>query len=311
MKILSKAGQEEIALVYVAETADGQLVEFVESVSPPLPREKKWVLIISTLYGCPIGCKICDAGSHYQGPISRADMMSQIDYLITKRYPGQRVPIEKFKIQFARMGEPAFNEDVIEVLEDLHLLYDAPGLIPCISTVAPEGCQRFFSRLLEIKKRIYKDRFQLQFSIHTTDLSQREWLMPVRKWDFEKIGQYGEDFYEYGDRKITLNFALVKDAPIDPGVLRRYFRPDIFLIKITPTNPTHQALKNNVQSHIQSDKQNYEVIEKLRQEGYEVILSIGEYTENQIGSNCGQYITNYQKENFKIENSYTYPLEKV
>ena len=50
--VKAKAGDEKIATVYVAETAEGRMIEFVESIQPPLPIEKKWVLIISTLHGC-------------------------------------------------------------------------------------------------------------------------------------------------------------------------------------------------------------------------------------------------------------------
>ena len=66
MKILAKTGTEDVAIVYIAEMDNGRLVEFVESVQPPIPREKKWVLIVSTLYGCPVGCRFCDAGEYYE-----------------------------------------------------------------------------------------------------------------------------------------------------------------------------------------------------------------------------------------------------
>jgi len=75
MKILASTGREDVAMVYMAEIEQGKLVEFVESVQPPLPREKKWVLIVSTLFGCPVKCLMCDAGSHYEGKLSREDIL--------------------------------------------------------------------------------------------------------------------------------------------------------------------------------------------------------------------------------------------
>ena len=69
MKITAKAGKEDIATVFIAEMDNGKLIEFVESVQPPIPREKKWVLIVSILYGCPIGCRFCDAGEYYMGKL--------------------------------------------------------------------------------------------------------------------------------------------------------------------------------------------------------------------------------------------------
>ncbi|KPL00772.1 MAG: radical SAM protein [candidate division Zixibacteria bacterium SM23_73_3] len=311
MKIIAKIGEENIALVYIAEMEDGKVIEFVESVQPPIPREKKWVLTLSTLYGCPVGCRFCDAGSHYEGKLSKRDMISQIDYLITSRFPDKVVPVQKFKIQFARMGDPSFNQDVLDVLQELPELYDAPGLLPSLSTVAPEGTDRFFEKLLEIKKKFYKERFQLQFSIHTTDIKKRNWLVPVNKWDFEKIAEYGKAFYKKGERKLTLNFALADGMPVKPDVLLRHFNPDKFLIKITPVNPTCRASANKIFSCVLPDEKKYEIIDALNEAGYEVILSIGELAENDIGSNCGQHVTSYLKERDKIKGGYTFPLQIV
>jgi len=53
MKIVASAGHPEVAMVYVVEFPKG-LVECVEAVQPPRSREEKWVLMISTLFGCPI-----------------------------------------------------------------------------------------------------------------------------------------------------------------------------------------------------------------------------------------------------------------
>jgi 23S rRNA (adenine2503-C2)-methyltransferase len=311
MRIRAKTGREDVAIVYVAETDAGKALEFVESVQPPIPRDEKWVLIISTLYGCPVGCRFCDAGSHYRGKLSKDDMMSQIDYLVTSRFPDRKVPIRKFKIQFARMGEPSFNQNVLEVLRKLPRAYHAPGLLPTLSTIAPKGTERFFEELLRIKDELYKERFQLQFSIHSTDAEKRDWLIPVKKWDFEKMAEYGEAFYRKGERKITLNFALVEEVPVNPDILLRYFDPGKFLVKITPVNPTYQASENNISSHILPDEENYEVIDALRQRGYQVILSIGELAENDIGSNCGQHWLNFLRANGKLKDGYTYPLKAL
>jgi 23S rRNA (adenine2503-C2)-methyltransferase len=311
MRIKAKVGNENIATVYIAETEKGKLIEFAESVEPPIPREKKWVLTLSTLYGCPVGCRFCDAGNFYQGKLSKADILSQIDYLIRSRFPDGNVPAEKFKVQFARVGEPSFNRNVLDVLQELPKLYDAPGLIPSISTIAPEGTDTFFARLFEIKNELYRERFQLQFSIHTTDIEKRDWLIPAKKWDFAKIANYGNAFYRSGERKITLNFALAEGMPVDPDVLLRYFMPDKFLLKVTPVNPTYQVSKNNLSSHIQPDRENYEIIDALREAGYRVILSIGDWEENHIGSNCGQHISNYLRKKAPITNGYTYPLHET
>jgi len=311
MKILSWTGREDIAMVYIAEFEDGKRVEFVESVQPPLPREKKWVLIVSTLFGCPVGCKMCDAGIDFKGKLSEREIFSQIDFLIRKRFKNNSIPVEKFKIQFARMGEPTLNPSVLDVLEKLPERYKAPGLIPSLSTVAPKGCEEFFERLVEIKKRLYRDgHFQLQFSIHSTDEKTREWLIPIKKWSLAQIGDYGERFYEKGDRKLTLNFALAEEVKVEPEVLLKYFDPKLFLVKITPLNPTYQAKRHGLESYLEpmNQEKKYNLIEDLKDVGYQVIVSIGELEENKIGSNCGQYLTRHLKEKERLREGYTYQI---
>jgi 23S rRNA (adenine2503-C2)-methyltransferase len=313
MKVHATAGNEDIAMVYIAETSSGHLVEYVESVQPPLPREKKWVVLVSTMFGCPIGCLMCDAGGYYHGKPTKDEIFAQIDFLVGKRFPDGKIPCEQFKIQFARMGEPSLNLQVLDVLQELPRRYHAPGLMPSISTVAPAGTEKFFNRLLEIKQENYMGgHFQFQVSLHTTDFGLRDHFIPVNKWSFGQIGEYGERFYAAGDRKITLNFALAQGMPVDPTVLLNYFDPDRFLIKITPLNPTYRARENDLVSYIDplSAEQKYEIIQVLQDAGYQVILSIGETEENYIGSNCGQYLRRHLSADEPINDGYTYQVKE-
>jgi 23S rRNA (adenine2503-C2)-methyltransferase len=264
------------------------------------------------MFGCPIGCSMCDAGGHYQGKPSKDQILAQIDFLVNKRYPDKVIPAKQFKIQFARMGEPTLNPNVLDVLDELPGRYTAPGLMPSLSTVAPKGCEEFLERLLQIKHANYSGgHFQFQFSIHTTDKSLRDQMIPVKKWSFAEMEAYGERFYAPGDRKITLNFALANNMPVETSVLLRYFNPDKFLIKITPLNPTYRAVENNLSSYIdpQVEQNGYEIVEALKQAGYQVIVSIGEVEENLIGSNCGQYIKRHLAATQPISDGYTYTIQ--
>lgn len=310
MKVIAKTGTDKLATVYVAQSKSGKLMEFVESVPPPFTREEKWVLIISTLYGCPIKCKFCDAGNFYNGRPTKDELLFQIDYLIRNRFGGKSVPSKKFKIQFSRMGEPSFNPSVLEALKEIPSRYNAPGFYPSLSTIAPNGTDEFFEGLLQMKNKYYKNKFQFQFSIHSTDMSQRNWLIPVKTWSFDKMAQFGEKFHKGSNQKVTLNFALADKSIVEQDVLLKYFNPDDFLIKITPVNPTYNAKNNNLDSSIsKSSKQNI-IIDNLRNVGYEVIVSIGDLTENEIGSNCGQHVMNFLENNVKLKNSYTFPIQK-
>ena len=127
------------------------------------------------------------------------------------------------------------------------------------------------------------------------------------------MAEYGERFYAPGDRKVTLNFALAKDMPVDPAVLLNYFTPNKFLIKITPLNPTYRAMENNLSSYINPhvEGNGYQVVESLKKAGYQVIVSIGETEENFIGSNCGQYIKRHLSASEHILDGYTYSIQDI
>ena len=311
MKVIKRIEENNLANVFIAENSEGKQVEFVESIQPPFTIKDKWVLILSTLFGCPVNCKFCDAGGKYNGKLSFDELMFQIDYLVCSKFPNRIVDTNKFKIQFARMGEPAFNHAVLEALEAIPNNYTYKNFIPSLSTIAPVGTDDFFVKLLSLKKRLYKKKLQLQFSLHSTDTEQRDDLVPVKKWSFEKISNYGRDFFDEGGRKITLNFALGKDSILETKTLVEFFDPAIFLIKITPVNPTFKAKKNKIASLINSESADYPIVDELKNAGFDVILSIGEFEENEIGSNCGQYLNTFREENKKLENGYSYSVKKV
>lgn len=314
MKVLASAGREDIAMVYVAELEAGKFIEFVEAVQPPKPRDEKWVLMISTLYGCPVGCAMCDAGGYYHGKVSKDDLFAQIEHMVLRHFPDRAIPCQQFKIQFARMGEPAFNPAVLEVLEELPQRYQAPGFMPSLSTIAPHSTEAFFERLLDVKNRLYAGgNFQFQYSVHTTDAARRDEMIPVKKWSFAQMAEYGERFYAPGDRKITLNFALAEGQPLNPQVLLEYFDPAKFLIKITPLNPTYQAAEHGLTSYIDPLHQGREaaLVDSIRAAGYQVITAIGEVEENYIGSNCGQYVRRHLEAIDRVIEGYTYRVETV
>jgi 23S rRNA (adenine2503-C2)-methyltransferase len=312
MRVFAHAGRDDLAVVHLAEFADGRRVEFVESLQPPLTREEKWVLIVSTLAGCPVGCPMCDAGRSFGGRLTAEQILAQIIHAVRSRYSDGRVPAKKFKIQFARMGEPALNPAVLEVLEALPGLFDAPGLLPSLSTVAPRGCEGFFDRLLDLKERRYGGgRFQLQFSIHSTDGMARDRLIPVRKWDFHAIAAFGARWRKGGDQKITLNFALARRVPVDPQVLLEHFDPETFLVKVTPLNPTYGAAGHRLASAFDPHHPSAAapLVEQFVRAGYRTILSIGETEENLIGSNCGQFLERHRRAEESLPDGYAYPVQ--
>jgi 23S rRNA (adenine2503-C2)-methyltransferase len=294
MEILDRRGDSQLAEICVARMRDDPLsvVEFVDAVDPRFPREEKWVITVSTQIGCPIRCLICDAGGFYRGNLTADEMLAQVDSVVRKRQGNRRaICTPKLKIHFARMGEPALNPAVLEVLERLPGIYDAPGLIPCIPTIAPAAAAGWFDELLAIKRRLYgHGRFQMQFSINSTDPATRDAMMPVKKWSLGQIAAFGRRFHDDGDRKVVLNFAMAEGVEADPAVIARSFDRERFMVKLTPVNPTESAVRNGYGSVLSASAPDAAagLVEALESRGFDCIVSIGDEREIAIGSNCGQ-----------------------
>lgn len=310
LDVIYRTSKSDLATVFIAKTPSGKYIEFVESVQPPHPRHKKWVVIVSTLSGCPVGCKFCDSGFFYDGKLNAEEIFAQIEYCAAQRFPDGVIISEKFKVQFARMGDPALNEATLDVLDQApRRLPDS--FLPSVSTIAPYGRDPFFERLLDIKDNHYRGAFQLQFSIHSTDEAVRDALLPVKKWSFERISEYGERFMKEGDKMITLNFALAQGNTVVPASLLDFFDPSIFLIKLTPVNPTYAAKNNNISSFDFSKDEFKRTRDAFRIAGYDVIESLGEMEENLIGSNCGQSFRKLLQAEPKEIGAYSYKLENI
>lgn len=290
MRVLEKMGDPGLAEVYLAEfRGDPELrAEFVDACGMAGgDRRDKWVVIVSTQFGCPAGCLMCDAGGGYRGDLSAGEMIGQVEKAFAAHPDIDPRRCRKLKIQFARMGEPALNDAVLETIEWLGREY--PKCIPCVATLAPYGREDWFASLLGLRGRFRE--FQLQLSINTTDPGVRDELMPIEKMPLEWLADYGREFHRPGSRKPILNFALSDSIPVDPEQAARLFDPEYFTVKLTPLNPTVNAANNELKS-FGGEADARELVELRAAQfeglGFQVIRSVGDWEENRIGSNCGQ-----------------------
>lgn len=281
------------------------LVEFVDTLEPGIPKELKWVMMISTQIGCPVGCGFCDAGAlGYLGALSAEEILAQMRHIASLNPGLELARHPKVKVHFARMGEPSLNPHVLEALRFIGESLGAPGLIASLSTVAPKSpvTGEFFEELLRIKDACFPGgRFQLQFSLHSTDEGERSRLVPVRKWTLEEIAEYGRRFVGPGDRRITLNFASPRGSALDAGALSRVFSPEKFLVKLTPVNPTLTADQNS-RTHLWSEppERIAGFARELGERGFRVILSPSLPEEISAETSCGQLWSESLKEQARI-----------
>jgi 23S rRNA (adenine2503-C2)-methyltransferase len=260
---------------------------------PIMPLTEKWVVTISTQYGCSMGCEFCDVPK--VGPGKNAtffDLTGQILAAI-KLHP-EITETKRLNVHFARMGEPTWNPNVLECGKWLHThLNDTFHIHPVVSTMMPkhnEWLRTFIHNWMRMKNRLYNGNAGLQLSINSTDPHERDKMFHNNACSLDQIARIMDGIVPVG-RKITLNFA-VAEYTIDPEVLMNYFDPALYTIKLTPMHKTSTALKNGVQTvgdytDFHPYLQHEEALKKI---GYEVLTFIAS-TEEDLGRiTCGNAI---------------------
>ncbi len=295
MRILGRRDYPGLATLYAAQFGHdrARVAEFVDTLEPGVPKNRKWVMQVSTQLGCVVGCRMCDAGAlSYRGNLSADEILGQIRHIAARQSGLNIARHPKVKIHFSRMGEPSLNPAVLEALKSLAREFPYPGILPVISTVAPKSpaIAPFFEELISVKDEFFSSgRFQLQFSLHSLDETTRRRIVPIKKWALEEIAAYAERFLRRGDRKITLSFALSSEESLDPGILGALFSRDRFLIKITPVNPTQTALKNEA-VHLWSEAPEpiRRCVMALEAAGFSTVTSPSLPEEISARTSCGQ-----------------------
>lgn len=294
-EVVDVLGRPDLAQIYLVRLRDDPLamVECVGAVDPSLPKSEKLVVVVSTQLGCAVGCPMCDAGTSFHGNLTSSEILSQIEHVLSDWAGPEARTCPKLKVQFARMGEPALNPSVLEVLEVLPTRVPTPGLMPCIATTAPRSARRWFERLVELRDRHYgKGQFQLQLSVQSTDEVIRDGMIPIPKWSLREMAAYSEAFVRAEDRKVTLNFAMARGVPISAKAVARWFNPEKVVVKLTPLNPTDRAVESGLVSSFEAGEEARvkPLVSALQAEGFDCIVSVGLPEESQMRSSCGQLV---------------------
>lgn len=264
-----------------------------------LPLEEKWVITISTQYGCSMNCAFCDV------PLVGRGVNATLDDLIRQVMTGIKLHPEvqrtrRMNIHFARMGEPTWNPDVLDATRYLssyvgQIWGKHPNPIhPVVSTMMPRRniwLKTFIKAWMDIKNDLLQGEAGLQLSINSTDESRRFQIFDGNAHSIEDIAIIMDDMRPVG-RKITLNFAVAKNWEIDPAVLLRYFNPSDYLVKLTPMHRTGKA----TQAHIETAG-DYTTLapyadheSALRKAGYDVLVFIASREEDEGRITCGNAI---------------------
>lgn len=263
-----------------------------------MPLSEKWVITISTQYGCSMGCKFCDVPKVGKGiNATLNDLTNQLTQGLLL-HP-EITATKRLNLHYARMGEPTFNFDVTEHARRLHKIVKpiiGNSLIhPVISTMLPRRNKRlmeFLQDWCEIKNYNYRGDAGLQFSINSTDDKQREEMFSGNSLTLIEISEIGMLLPEPKGRKYALNFALADNYIINANKLVALFDPDKFMVKITPLHKTQSCNINGIQTTGGYDSFTpYQKIESdLKKVGFDVIVFIPSYDEDMGLITCGNAI---------------------
>ena len=264
-----------------------------------MPLEEKWVITISTQYGCSMGCKFCDVPSVGPGiNVTENDLRDQVVEAL-KLHPEVQAT-KRLNIHYARMGEPTFNRDVLKFTFDLRKAvrpYIGRSLIhPVISTMLPNKNRRLMEYLniwtIDIKNELFRGDAGLQFSINSTSNKQRSEMFDSNSLRLEEISDIGKYLIDPVGRKYCLNFALADGYEVDAQKLRELFSPKKFMCKITPIHKTAASDENGIKTHDGYELFTpYKKVESdLKSVGFDVIVFVPSYEEDLGMITCGNAV---------------------
>ena len=262
-----------------------------------LPLTEKWVITISTQYGCSMGCNFCDVPRVGKGiNATYSDLKNQV--VCGLSIHPEVTATKRLNIHFARMGEPTFNENVLSFTRNIRqelLPYIGRSLIhPVVSTMLPanhKGLVEYLNEWVDIKNDKFRGDAGLQFSINSTSDEERNEMFGGNSLSLKEISKIGECLDMPKGRKYTLNFA-VAGYEIDAKKLALYFDTSKFVVKLTPMHKTLTALENGVKT-----KGDYTTMypysgveESLKAEGFDVLVFIASEHEDLGRITCGNAV---------------------
>ena len=227
--------------VYALETDDGYPVEVTDTFLPYYTknavgrkqnmlssehlgsREERWMIGVSCMSGCPVGCKFCATGNLKKWrKLTSSEIVEQVEFVLRQNPDVSFLRAREHKVNYTRMGEPFLNieavRDAIRAIE-----YKYPDTHHYVSTIGIVGSD--FSWI--------RGNVSLQVSLHSLDEKRRNDLIPVKKMSITKLGKIRTE----SALKTTLNLTLVDEDDFDIAKLTKKFDPKHFFVKLSPINP--------------------------------------------------------------------------
>lgn len=206
-------------------------------------RDNRWMVGVSCMSGCVVGCKFCATGQLKRWrSLTAEEIFEQVKFIVEKNPDFEPCKAQEFKINYTRMGEPFFNiENVREAMGMVDSYLRGTRVHHYISTIGVKESD--FSWI--------KDNITLQISLHSLDEARRHELIPIKGlMSIEELGQ----IRTRSNLKTTVNMTLVDTADFDINKLKKYFDPDYFFIKLSPINENEVSKANQMGAGIITTK---------------------------------------------------------
>lgn len=268
-----------------------------------MPLSEKWVITVSTQYGCPMRCTFCDVPNvEWHGNAKFEDIKGQV-YNAISLFPGVKYT-ERLNLHFARMGDPIFNDAVFEFAEwafkNKRTIAEETGLSievfhPVLTTSLPRKFKKLEERILrwcDIKNNLYNGQAGLQFSINSTNEDQRREMFSGMTLTLEELSAIAEKMPTPVSRKYCLNFAFSTAFEIDASKVRRLFDPKKFMTKITPIHNNNACRENKIETvdGYSSYAPYSKAEEDLKAAGFDVLVFVPSIDEEDGLVTCGNAI---------------------
>jgi 23S rRNA (adenine2503-C2)-methyltransferase len=223
-----------------------------------MPLSEKWVVTVSTQYGCLEKCTFCDVPKYgFKGNVSFDDLFLQFKNA-RNLFPNVKYT-ERLNLHYARMGEPSYNESVFEFTDfmfkhkkelqsELNLSIEV--LHPVLTTMAPKRNKKWVDRVtrwVEMKERNL-GQLGMQFSINSTCDKQRNEMFNGESMSLEDMSRNLQHIPDPLSRKYCLNFALASNYEVNAEKLRDLFDPKKFMVKITPIHNNNSCRENKIET---------------------------------------------------------------
>lgn len=264
----------------------------IESVLYRYPTyAERTVLCISTMCGCPMGCRFCGTGDYFVRSLSTDEIVGQAEYILETQLGGLKPSvIKKLQIMVMSMGEPALNKALEQAFEILYAKYPNAALL--ISSSGPKVDYHWINQM---SRRI--PTVGLQFSIHESTDEARDKLIPFKaKLTLEEIAEVGLQWHLVTGRKPYFNYCAHEGNNKDEDVnrLQELFGSHIWeaTVSVICERDSHAVATNNKQRDLAIEFGN-----KLLAAGYNVRV-FDPAGQDTIGGGCGQlwYVQDWMKE---------------